>query len=230
MSKMTSSIQNEKGSVIVVALIILTLLNYRLIGKKQGKDVSWDAWHKKASPILRFLGPILIVISLFRIVFEINYKPYIPPFWEKYVLPDSSYSAEFPFPPRHEIKEETLPNGTKLVIKSYVLYIREYDLDLRLAMSPYYGNTESDEEINIQLKERLKIMGNLLDFKIDGKWKLIKVKIKNSNYIFESRMMVSKGMLIKYSAVYKIGFRRIEFVEKFLNSAKTAYFVPPLHH
>lgn len=56
----------DKG-IMLLAGVYFTLLGFRLVGKKKGQSVEYDAKMAKVAPFFKICGPLLVAISLLLI-------------------------------------------------------------------------------------------------------------------------------------------------------------------
>jgi hypothetical protein len=56
---------------LVLGGVYVTLLGYRIIGKKRGLDLDYDLRMNKARGTPRFCGPLLIVIGIVMVLFNL---------------------------------------------------------------------------------------------------------------------------------------------------------------
>lgn len=54
------------GAIPILGGIWGTLAGYRFIGKQPGESPKHDDWHRRFGPMMRIVGPLLIVFGLFQ--------------------------------------------------------------------------------------------------------------------------------------------------------------------
>ncbi len=48
--------------------IYATLLGFRVVGKKPLESLEYDRWHERFGPMLRVLGPLVVLFGVFQLV------------------------------------------------------------------------------------------------------------------------------------------------------------------
>lgn len=90
----------------------LTLVGFRVLGKKLGESIKYDAWYARWGKWMRISGLFLVAFALSQagMAFarsSISSKILHPANWQRYALSDNVCSAEFPDPPKHTTKAES---------------------------------------------------------------------------------------------------------------------------
>jgi hypothetical protein len=97
-----------EGAIPLAAGICLTLLAFRVIGKRSGSNGRYDAWHSRFEQRLKTIGPMLIVIGVALAVRGFIHSKTVPATaaetWERYSSVDGAFSAEFPGIPQRRTK------------------------------------------------------------------------------------------------------------------------------
>jgi hypothetical protein len=47
-----------------LAGLYLTVLAFRVVGKKPGQDPRWDAWHQQWGRVMKLVGPALFLVGV----------------------------------------------------------------------------------------------------------------------------------------------------------------------
>lgn len=59
------------GAIPFFAGLYLTLMSYRIVGKKPGESQQFDAFHAKHSHRMKYLGPLMMIFDVFLAVMGI---------------------------------------------------------------------------------------------------------------------------------------------------------------
>ncbi len=94
-----------RGVVPVLLGLYMTLLAFRVIGRKPGEHMKWDEWHRRYGRLLKVVGPLGILTGVFLVVIVLFFAPPPPPpsgAWARAYTDDRRFSAEFPEPPQRD--------------------------------------------------------------------------------------------------------------------------------
>ena len=95
--------------------ICVTLVGFRVFGKKPGVNEEADRWHAKTGKWLKLLGPVIVLGGLVSLVATTG-KYWSRPAdgWSRHSTTDGACSAEFPHAPQHEVQSAPGDNGESL--------------------------------------------------------------------------------------------------------------------
>src|SRR5262249_50681648 len=94
-----------QGAIPLLAGLYLTLVAYRVVGKKPGVSVEYDALHARHGKLLKIFSPLLFMVGAYFCVSGVIgalSKRDARANWQRYATPDGTCSAEFPAPPKRE--------------------------------------------------------------------------------------------------------------------------------
>jgi hypothetical protein len=121
-----------EGSIPFLCGLYVTLLAYRVLGKKPGQDPRWERWHQRFGTHMKYVGPLVMAFGVFMFFRDLAMPPYPPPDWRRYTLADGGCSAEFPAPPQAETHQPAgvPPRGLEVTRDAGTRYylLRESDL------------------------------------------------------------------------------------------------------
>ena len=56
------------GAIPFLGGLYVTLLSFRIVGKKLGKDDRCDHWHERFGGVMKIVGPLLMIFGVFRTI------------------------------------------------------------------------------------------------------------------------------------------------------------------
>lgn len=54
-----------------LVFLYLTLLGFRVVGKKPGESARYDDWHNRYGRHMKWLGPVVMTIDVLLLIFEV---------------------------------------------------------------------------------------------------------------------------------------------------------------
>lgn len=157
------------GAIPIFSGIYITLLAFRVIGKRLGPDPKHDAWHNRFGGVMRVVGPLLILFGLFQWVAEsvkVLNSSSLPMAtnWKRYATADGVSSAEFPYPPTAETK-----SAFGIEMNSLRLSLPDSDLSYRLTSSDITAGAPpaTDEERLDSMKDNVIAFGTQISQKYE---------------------------------------------------------------
>jgi hypothetical protein len=136
------------GAIPFAGGVYITLLGFRVVGKKLGANSRFDDWMSRFGKFFRIGGPLLIAFGVFQAVFGIvrvsnQCEALLAANWSRYATSDGACSAEFPAQPEHETKPTN-----EVETRQIKLYLDEPDIDFRLSFSDIAADAPpvTDEE------------------------------------------------------------------------------------
>lgn len=60
------------GSIPLLGGVYATLLGHRVLGKKEGEDVKYDAWYERYGGLFKWLGPALILFGILQLALGLS--------------------------------------------------------------------------------------------------------------------------------------------------------------
>jgi hypothetical protein len=138
-----------------------TLLGARVIGKKPGVSPKYDEWHDRNGGRLKVVGPLLMVVGAvlgLSGIASVTDKQNVrhPANWQRYQTSDHVCSAEFPQPPKEDVKVNFGIESSGLR-----LYLEDRDTYYNLTYSdiPPDAPPATDEERLDNIRELMPALG-----------------------------------------------------------------------
>ncbi|VTR92626.1 unnamed protein product [Gemmata massiliana] len=124
--------------------ICVTLVGFRVFGKKPGVSEEADRWHAKTGKWLKLLGPVIVLGGLVSLVATTNkYWPRTADGWSRHTTTDGACSVEFPHAPEHDVGSEGEEN--RLVVS---LSGRNVNYSLTFSDVPEWTGIPLEEQFN----------------------------------------------------------------------------------
>ncbi len=95
--------------------ICVTLVGFRVFGKKPGVSEEADRWHAKIGKWLKLLGPVIVLGGLVSLVATSGkHWSQTADGWSRHTTTDGACSVEFPHAPQREVLSTPGDNGESL--------------------------------------------------------------------------------------------------------------------